>query len=422
MQRSTSISRTVRHARRIGFALAVVLSVAAVGTSAASASVGQQEQEVKQVVAELDREHERIDLLVEQYVQALDQKAGLDLQIAASQTKIVSQQNELGLVQEHLGNVAVQKYVEGGAGGLGPLFTDPADIGDGLQKDQLTRVALNAGSATTDDFEQLLKDFNAEKSKLENAQNQVVAIAASAEQKRAEAEAATVALEARLAQAKVKLGDLIDQEQQRQVAAAAAQYKKEVAQHQAQVAAAAAASNSSVGNSGSGSNGSGSNGSGNSGSGTSGDSGSSGSGASSGDAGSGNGGGNSGGDTGGNSPPPVSGRSGVAINAAMAQLGVTYRYAAASPGVAFDCSGLTSYAWGQAGVGLPHQSGQQFASVPHVDKTEAQAGDLIFYYSPISHVGIYLGNGTLVHAPATGDVVKVSAVNWSKVVGVGRPG
>ena len=281
MQRSASISRTVRHARHIGFGLALVLSIGAVGASGASATVGQQEQEVKQVVAELDREHERIDLLVEQYVQALDQKAGFDLQIAASQTKIASQQSELGLVQEHLGNVAVQKYVEGGAGGLGPLFTDPADIGDGLQKDQLTRVALNAGSATTDDFEQLIKDFNAEKAKLENAQNQVVAIAASAEQKRAEAEAATVALEARLAQAKAKLGDLIDQEEQRQVAEAAAQYKKEVAQHQAQVAAAAASS------SGSGNGGSSGSSSGNAGSGSTGNASSSdaGAGSSSGDTG-----------------------------------------------------------------------------------------------------------------------------------------
>ena len=52
----------------------------------------------------------------------------------------------------------------------------------------------------------------------------------------------------------------------------------------------------------------------------------------------------------------------------------------------------------------------------------AQPGDLIFYYTPISHVGIYLGGGTLVHAPNTGSYVKVAPVNWSKVTAVGRPG
>jgi cell wall-associated NlpC family hydrolase len=106
----------------------------------------------------------------------------------------------------------------------------------------------------------------------------------------------------------------------------------------------------------------------------------------------------------------------------MSQLGVPYRYAAASPGVAFDCSGLTKYAWAQAGVYLPHQSRQQFASTPRVPKEQAQPGDLIYYYSPISHVGLYIGGGRLVHASQPGDVVKVSAVNWGKVVGVTRPG
>jgi cell wall-associated NlpC family hydrolase len=52
----------------------------------------------------------------------------------------------------------------------------------------------------------------------------------------------------------------------------------------------------------------------------------------------------------------------------------------------------------------------------------AQPGDLIFYYSPISHVGIYLGGGQLIHAPATGKTVSVASVNWSKVAVVGRPG
>ncbi len=106
----------------------------------------------------------------------------------------------------------------------------------------------------------------------------------------------------------------------------------------------------------------------------------------------------------------------------MSQLGVSYRFAAATPGVAFDCSGLTMWAWGRAGVGLPHQSRQQYASVPHVPASAAQPGDLVFFYSPISHVGIYIGNGMMVDSPNSGAVVRRAAVNWSNVVGVGRPG
>jgi cell wall-associated NlpC family hydrolase len=103
-------------------------------------------------------------------------------------------------------------------------------------------------------------------------------------------------------------------------------------------------------------------------------------------------------------------------------LGVSYKFAAEKPGEAFDCSGLTKWAWGRAGVYLPHQSAQQYASTPHVSKDEAQPGDLVFYHSPIGHVGIYIGGGQMIHATAPGDVVKVSAVRWNKVVGVSRPG
>ena len=97
-------------------------------------------------------------------------------------------------------------------------------------------------------------------------------------------------------------------------------------------------------------------------------------------------------------------------------------FAAESPGVAFDCSGLTKYAWGVAGVCLPHQSAQQYAVTPHVTQDQIQPGDLIFYHSPIGHVAIYIGGGMLIHAPRTGDVVKVAAVNWGNVVGISRPG
>jgi cell wall-associated NlpC family hydrolase len=103
-------------------------------------------------------------------------------------------------------------------------------------------------------------------------------------------------------------------------------------------------------------------------------------------------------------------------------LGVSYRFAAESPGEAFDCSGLTKWAWGRAGVYLPHQSARQYASTPHVSQDQAQPGDLIFYHSPIGHVGIYIGGGQMIHATQPGDVVKVSPVRWNKVVGVSRPG
>ena len=88
---------------------------------------------------------------------------------------------------------------------------------------------------------------------------------------------------------------------------------------------------------------------------------------------------------------------GAAVQYALAQVGDAYVYGATGPS-AFDCSGLTMMAWAQAGVGLPHSSSAQMGSGTPVSQSQLQPGDLVFYYSPVSHVGIYIGNGQIVHA------------------------
>ena len=106
---------------------------------------------------------------------------------------------------------------------------------------------------------------------------------------------------------------------------------------------------------------------------------------------------------------------------ALAQVGKSYVYGAAGPS-AFDCSGLTMMAWRQAGVSLPHSSSAQYGGGTKVSTSALQPGDLVYYYSPISHVGIYIGNGQIVHAanPSTG--VQVTGVNSMPLVGATRPG
>ncbi|HYF73298.1 MAG TPA: NlpC/P60 family protein, partial [Nocardioides sp.] len=118
---------------------------------------------------------------------------------------------------------------------------------------------------------------------------------------------------------------------------------------------------------------------------------------------------------------PVSGRAAAAVQYALAQVGDAYVYGAAGPN-AFDCSGLTMMAWAQAGVALPHSSSAQFGSGPHVSSGDLQPGDLVFYYSPISHVGIYIGNGLIVHAANPGTGVAVSGVFSMPYSGAVRPG
>ena len=117
----------------------------------------------------------------------------------------------------------------------------------------------------------------------------------------------------------------------------------------------------------------------------------------------------------------ASGRAGAAVAYAMAQVGDAYVYGAMGEN-AFDCSGLTMRAWAQAGVSLPHSSGAQYGSGPHIAASDLQPGDLVFYYSPISHVGIYIGNGMIVHAANPGTGVAVTGLHSMPYVGAVRPG
>jgi cell wall-associated NlpC family hydrolase len=105
----------------------------------------------------------------------------------------------------------------------------------------------------------------------------------------------------------------------------------------------------------------------------------------------------------------------------MAQVGDAYVYGATGPS-AFDCSGLTMMAWAQAGVSLPHSSSAQMGSGTPVSQSDLQPGDLVFYYSPVSHVGMYIGNGMIVHAANPGDGVTTAPVNSMPYSGAVRPG
>ncbi len=117
----------------------------------------------------------------------------------------------------------------------------------------------------------------------------------------------------------------------------------------------------------------------------------------------------------------ASGRAAAAVQYAMAQVGKAYVYGAAGPS-AFDCSGLTMMAWAQAGVGLPHSSSAQYSSGARIPASQLQPGDLVFYYSPISHVGMYIGNGLIVHAANPGAGVRVAELYSMPYVGAVRPG
>jgi cell wall-associated NlpC family hydrolase len=118
-------------------------------------------------------------------------------------------------------------------------------------------------------------------------------------------------------------------------------------------------------------------------------------------------------------PPAVSGAAGKVVNYAWAQLNKKYVWGTAGPNT-FDCSGLTMMAWKAAGVSLPHNAAAQWSSVPHISRSQLAPGDLVFY-NGLGHVGIYIGNDEIIHAPNSRTVVKVSPITADPIYGYGRP-
>jgi len=103
------------------------------------------------------------------------------------------------------------------------------------------------------------------------------------------------------------------------------------------------------------------------------------------------------------------------------QAGDPYVFAAEGPN-AYDCSGLTLVAWRQVGVSIPHNAAAQRSSMPYVTRANLKIGDLVFYYSDIRHVAIYVGNGKVMHAPTAGDVVRMADMDQvGPIHSFGRP-
>ncbi|WP_232793894.1 C40 family peptidase [Pseudofrankia saprophytica] len=110
----------------------------------------------------------------------------------------------------------------------------------------------------------------------------------------------------------------------------------------------------------------------------------------------------------------------VAVAEAYRQIGKPYVWGAEGPD-AFDCSGLTQWVWAKAGAQLPHYTGDQWNAGRHVSRDQLIPGDLVFFNAALDHVGVYIGNGQMIHAPHTGAVVRVENVWWSSFQGAVRP-
>jgi peptidoglycan DL-endopeptidase CwlO len=120
-------------------------------------------------------------------------------------------------------------------------------------------------------------------------------------------------------------------------------------------------------------------------------------------------------------PPPDGSLASQVVSIAMQYLGVPYVWGGSSPATGFDCSGFTSYVYAQVGIPLPHHAASQYRYGFPVSRDQLAPGDLVFF-SGLGHMGMYIGGGQFIHAPHTGDVVKISAMDsrWGSYVGARR--
>lgn len=328
--------------------------------------VDDKRREAEAIADELERLEEDMRRRAEDYAEAMQEQEDLGLEISAAEQEVGETEARLAQVQGTLYTAAVVQFMGGGrTSTLTQLLATDGGIQDTLQREQFTSVAINTGTMTTDELDSLVGDLAKKRRNLEKQREHAERSAAYALSRQQEAEDLAARYEERRQSVQGELASLVSQERDRRSQAALTEARRIADQNSGRYDSA----RSQYAN-----------------------------------------------------IPKVSARSQTAVNAALGQLGVPYKYATARPGVGFDCSGLTAYAWGRAGVELPRNSRAQYASMRKVPREAAAPGDLIFYYSPISHVSLYLGGGRVVHAPQPGSSVEITSVRWDRVVGVGRPG
>ncbi|MGD9794986.1 MAG: NlpC/P60 family protein [Acidimicrobiia bacterium] len=373
--------------RWIAAALISTLVTIAAAPAGWADSVADKKREAQRIAAKLDQLEAKAEQLSEQYNDARYQLAALDADVADAQQALGEKQSRISEVQQRLSGWALRAYVNASA--ADPVFDvlGSAASSDSVGIDGYAQVAVGKDSNLTDELRQTRQDATATEARLSNALALQSSLKADLEVKKKAADAAVGSTQKLLAQTNSELVVLVEAERRRREAEEEARVKAEIearkAARQAELARQRAQESAAR--------------------------------------------------TGGaaspapapvrvvNPPPPPSPGAAGAVEQAMSQIGVTYRWGQDDPESGFDCSGLTSWAWGRVGVSIPHSSRAQFNSLARVEPEDLEPGDLVFFGSPVHHVGMYFGNGQMVHAPHSGAVVSVASIYRRDLRGGGRP-
>ena len=377
-------SKSTRLLKRVGVpALTVVTVLSSTVFGLARPVAGDQISDAKAkaaaIEAQLSQAQNEMSALSQQYDEAQYHLSQINSSIQTTEANISTDQQQVSKDKNTLAKAAVANYItDGTASTQNSIFSGNQEtLGATSEYNQIAEGDI---SLAVDQLHTAENQLNAQKAQLTSEQGQA--------QTQVNAEQAAVAQNQQainqqknaLAQEQGQIAQLVQQQQQAEAAAAA----QAARQRQAAAAAAAAAATAP----------------------------------------SSSGGGSSQLTSAAEAPPPPSAPGGAgAVQEAETQIGVPYEWGAESPGVGFDCSGLTAWAWGQVGVPLPHFSGAQMADSAPVPISDLQPGDLLFYGPGGSdHVAMYVSPGTMIEAPYTGADVRLTGLRLGDgFAGAGRP-
>jgi cell wall-associated NlpC family hydrolase len=351
-------------------ALFTTLAAPFVGGSNAFASpLDQKRAEARQIAAQIDANDNRISILDEQYNGAVLRIAELTKGIADARHHLATAERHAGGLRTEVRSRAAALYMGARSGTLFPQL-DAHNAQEVASRSSYTAAAAARDSTLLSSLRSATADLTARQKELGSARAKATSESNRLANTRSEIQGANARAHQLLASVNGEIGTLVQQEQAARDAAAKAAAQAEFARKEALARQ------------------------------------------------------QQGGGFGSQLPPanlpPPSGAAAVAVHAAEAEIGKPYEFAASGPN-SFDCSGLTMFAWGQAGVSMAHFAATQYSEFPHVPISQLAPGDLVFYGSPIHHVGMFIGNGEMIEAPHTGAFVRYATIYRSDFVGASRP-